>query len=429
MPSLKKLHQFPTNGSSNHSSTQSLSTVFLYLILFFLPLRWLPGIKPIYLSSLVTLLLVGFITTQVFSVMRAEELTLAYIPLIVIALVLASVHLVNLYLTPFLIIISGVVSVFYFSSDSVHETRMFKFFTLWMTILSLYSLLVTYTAFSGFELSGAFYSGTFAGYSPTARWNHPNIVDNSFGFYGARSIYVLTEIAAVFAAVYAWKLRSVIFALSGAILMSQIFNIIRLTGSGRAGLMLPMVVIVMLVVKEKFIPYLVLSPLVAWILLVAFKNPVVQNPIFVEINEFTSGRIALYMDSVQVLINSDQALMGLGPNPWEEFTYAELGVTDQVYRFSNLTRPHNFALEFFIEYGLLVGGLLMYLCWGIARGAVDEIRQITTPTRFAVTIVLIGSIFVGIAVGGKVGPFPVNDGTMILWWLGLGYVIGTVQPD
>jgi hypothetical protein len=253
---------------------------------------------------------------------------------------------------------------------------------------------------------------------------------NSFGFYNGNTTPVPVSIAFVFSIAYARK--SSYYYVSSLVLLTYLFVLVVITGGhGRVGLVLPVFVLTVLMLEklrlEQLLPIAVFSPLFLWIgifILTAVSEP---SELIYRLNDFMSSRVSLYMDSVRVVLRNSWAPIGIGPAPWGEYTYAELGVGGDPplsYHQPKLTRSHNLFFEYLIEYGLISGSILFYLCWKLSSKTADIIRN-ASATLWGVSVVLIGSIFGGVAVG-QLGPFPTMDPSMIFWWLCFGVFIGIV---
>jgi hypothetical protein len=410
--------------TQDHAVYYVILTILLYSVVLLTPIRWLPGVEPGILTNLIKVFMIGFLSLEGFVILRNESLEIPVTSVVATAVVLAIITLYYRNFTPTLIVLFGISTVFYFQKWPRTVSGLFKAFVIWMTILSAYSIIITYTQLTGFEISGPLHSSYI---SPTERFGNPNITQNSFGFFGARNIYVLTEMGFVFATVYAWKFKNGLFLICSVVLGTQLLSIINLTGSGRAGLALPAFLFIIILIKtvklEDVIPLLVVSPLIFWVLVFSIKGSIIQTQYFQSFNQFMSNRPLLYMDSIQVIISDSRSLFGWGPSPWGEYSHFDLTGEQPLHK-RMLSRPHNFILGYIIQYGILSGIALMYLCWRVAKVTVQRIRDRDNPTLLAATITMIGSIFVGMAIGGKIGPYAINDAQMIIWWVTFGSTIG-----
>jgi hypothetical protein len=363
-----------------------------------------------------------FIILEISHMIWSNKMELPWPKLFISSVLIGLSVFIHGFLTHALIIAFGCTTVFYFHRNRKSADLIFHTFTIWITILTSYSLIITFSPLAGFEPTSPLFSGYT---SPAERFSHPFIKQNSFGFFGERGVYGLTSIALIFSIIYSHKTQSKIYYLSSILLFTQLINIYWLTGSGRAGFVLPLFFIIVLGIKkyltESLIPLVVFSPLITWIGLFTLKDVSALTPIIETLNTIMSNRLALYLDTIQILISNSQSIVGWGPTPWGDYSHAELGIKSSIGTYGQvLTRPHNFLFEVLIQYGLMVGFLLIYVCWQITKETVKEVREPTSSTQFALVIVLAGTIFTGIFVGGKVGPYPVNDAQMILWWIGFG---------
>jgi hypothetical protein len=376
-------------------------------------------------------LLIIFIIVQIITLLTTIQIEIPWLSMVVTSSVLCLIVLTYGNLTRALIIGFGVSTTFHFHRNKELVGGIFRFFTIWMTILSIYSLLITISPISGFTLAGDLHPGYV---NPVEKYPGEYIQENSFGFYGVRDVYTLTSVAFVFTVIYSWMKNSRWYYLAGLILFLQLTNIYWLTGSGRAGFVLPLFLGIIALVKltsmKKWIPIIIFSPLILWILIFTFRHIPTVERYSLYLDEFMSHRLSMYTDSIQILISNPRSLIGWGPAPWGEYTLIELGVESSINSYGKyLKRPHNFAFAFSIQYGLLSGLMLVHLCWNIARSSTSQIHRSTSATHLAILVFLSGSIFTGLAVGGKIGPYPINTPDMILWWMGYGVFISNASND
>ena len=407
--------------------SQRSSEVLLYLIAIFLPIQWLPSINPDLIYYLFKILLVLFVFVEFLRVIQNGQ----YAVLTSWSIVFAVFLFIGVLALSRFVFLSIILNIMFFMSvvNFVYEGGKIKpiilFFIFWMTLLSLFSLIVTYSPLSGFKLGTPLHPGYR---SPIERWPGSNIEMNSFGFFGTRSIYTLTSISFVFAMVYSLTTRSIKYWLMSTVLIAQIVNIIYLTGSGRAGLVLPFFLVASILLKKfrvsKLLPVLVVSPIFIWVIIWIYKGYIGFGDLLSTLNEFMTGRLLLYLEAITVLVSNPQSLIGWGLSPWDNYTLIELGVTPTGSR-TILTRPHNFFLEFSLEYGLIAGILLIITLIICLKKVSHILRETKDPTKMAAVIVVAGIIFTGLSVGGKMGPFSVEGRANIFWWTALAYLIGS----
>jgi len=369
--------------------------------------------------------MITFVLLQVGKVLYNGHISVPW-PSVVFSGIVVGIWILSYgYLTKALIISFGISSIVYFSQNRGAIKTTFSIFTLSLIIVSLYSLIVTFTPISGFEINGLLYTGYK---NPVDRFHHPRILQNSFGFYGGRGIYVLISIAFVFSATLAMRESSKLHLLGSIILSTQLINIWWLTGSGRAGLLLPAFLLVILFTNwagaEDLIPVIVFSPLIFWII-IYIAHFYINIATFIDIlDNITSYRLSIYFESIEVIINNRRSLIGWGPAPWGEYSLIDLGAEPRSrVHGPELTRPHNTIFEFIIQYGIAAGSLLIYICWQMVYIAAKEAENPTSAIYLSLAVVLAGTIFVGLAVGGKTGPYSINNEAMIIWWLGLGAIV------
>lgn len=410
----------------------NFNLIILQILIVLTTIRWIPGVHPRSIRNVWKVLMVLFILYQTYAQLRDHKIVLPWIYLLSAAVLVGLGIFAYGFLTDSLIIAFGCVTVIYFYQNKNSLKIIFHTFTIWLTIVTLYSLIITFTPLSGFDMAFPLYDGYV---SPEVRFSNSSIELNSFGFFGERGIYSITSVGLILSYVYYVKLNSKLsklYLLSSYILFTQLITIYWLTGSGRAGFVLPIFfVIVMLLQKtsnESILPLVVFSPLFLWTGLYLIKDYQTVRPLLESLNNLISNRIALYFDSIQLLTSNLQSFFGWGPNPWGEYTRAEMEITNSIGSpRSMLTRPHNFLFEFMIQYGILLGCFLIYICWTVSRGTIQEIRQPTSPTRFALGVILTGTIFTGLAVGGKIGPYPINTPQMIFWWIAFGGFVSDIH--
>ena len=405
------------------------STVSLYLIAILLPIRWLPYLDPSILYYSIRLLLILFLIFEGLNMTKESEYMISS-HWVIVCIGIFIVGLISFvrfsYISKFLFVLFMLMLINYTRSKK-NVGYIFMVFTVWMTILSLFSLIVTYTPVSGFTLSEPISSGY---HNPVSRWPDKPIQINSFGFFGSRGIYTLTSISYVFATVYWMVDKSYKYLIMNAILGSQLLSIIYLTNSGRSGLVLPMFLLIIISFRRlsltRWTPLIVFSPIIFWVIVYILHLYSDITSILVMLNNFMSDRVALYMDAIAILHNNHQALVGWGLDPWDEYTVSELNVQQSsIGRYGELlTRPHNFLLEFMIQYGLLTGILFLSILSTAVYKISHEIRKTNDPTKLSVAIIVTGIIFVGLSIGGKSGPFSVGTRSNIFWWISVGYIIG-----
>lgn len=415
----------------NQNKLAKIDSIILYLLVGLLSIRWFPGVGPSVFINFQKILMIIFITIQIIKVVSSGHIFVPWPSVTFAGVIVAMWILAYAYFTKALIVAFGISSIVYFIQNNRRIKTIFGIFTISMISVSLYSLIVTFTPLSGFEISAPIFSGYT---NPADLFSHPRIQQNSFGFYGERGIYTLVSIAFVFSSIFAIRGSSKLYSLGAVVLVIQLINIWWLTGSSRAGFVLPIFMFVILVTRrvglENLVPIFVFSPLIFWISLFIADVYVNINAIVATLDEFTSGRLSIYFESIEAIINNYRSLIGWGPGPWGEYLLSDLGVEPRSeIDDPRLTRPHNTLLEFLLQYGLIVGSLLVYICWQVAKKAAQEAKNPTSPSHFSLVIVLAGSFFVGIAVGGKTGPYTITDEVMIIWWLGLGALIGSHIPQ
>ncbi|MBO4248884.1 hypothetical protein IL252_13765 [Halomicrobium sp. IBSBa] len=410
------------------SIVEHLSMIVLCLLALSYPILWLPGIHPSLVGTLKTGLLLLYVGLRGFVHLRTHKVEIIW-PSVSIAFAAVLFTLVAYwYKTHILILVFGYACALHVYRRPEIAKRIVHLFTIWMTLLSVYAMLVHYMPIPGFE--PIVYPGT-PHETFVERFGNPNLVPNSFGFYNGNATPVPVSIAFVFSIAYARK--SSYYYLPTLILLTYLFVLVDITGGhGRVGLVLPVFVLIVLLLEklrlEQLLPVAVFSPLFLWIGI--FIMTTVWEPVgFVYwLDDFMSSRISLYMDSIRVLLRNSWAPIGIGPAPWGEYTYAELGVGVETAPLSfydpKLTRSHNLAFEYLIEYGFVSGGMLFYLCWKLSSKTADLLCD-DSPTLWGVSIVVVGSVFGGVT-AGQLGPFPTMDPSMIFWWLCFGVFIGLV---
>lgn len=404
------------------------STVTLYLIAILLPIRWLPYLDPSILYYSLRLLLISFLIFEGLNMTKESEYMIAshWVMVCIGIFVIGLISFVRFsYLSNFLYVLFMLMLINYTRSKN-NVRYIFMIFTVWTTILSLFSLIVTYTPVSGFTLSEPINSGYK---NPVSRWPDKPIQINSFGFFGNRGIYTLTSISFVFATVYWLVDKSYKYLIMSAILGSQLLSIIYLTDSGRSGLVLPMFLLIIIIFRKlsltRWTPLIVFSPIIFWVMTYTLHLYRDITSILLILNDFMSDRVALYMDSIAILHKNHQALVGWGLDPWEQYTLSELNVQSSIGRYGELlTRSHNFLLEFMIQYGLLTGIFFLSILFTAVYKMSHEIKKTSDPTKLSVAIIVTGIIFVGLSIGGKSGPFSVGTRSNIFWWMSIGYLIG-----
>lgn len=413
------------------STAEHSSTIVLCLLALSYPVLWLPGIHPALVGTLKTGLLLLYVGLRGFVHLRTQKVEIIW-PSVSIAFAAVLFTLVAYwYKTHSLILVFGYACALHVYRRQGMAKQIIHLFTIWMTLLSVYALLVHYTPVPGFEpvaYPGAPHE-TFV-----ERFGNPNLLPNSFGFYNGNATPVPVSIAFVFSIAYARK--SSYYYVPALILLTYLFVLVDITGGhGRVGFVLPVFVLTVVLLKklrlEQLLPVAVFSPLFLWIgifIMISVSEP---NGFVYWLDDFTSRRVSLYMDSIRVLLRNSWSPVGIGPTAWDEYTYAELGVGAETAPLSfydpKLTRSHNLAFEYVIEYGLVSGGMLFYLCWKLSSKTADLLRD-ASPTLWGVSIVLVGSVFGGVAVG-QLGPFPTIDSSMIFWWLCFGVFMGIVVRE
>lgn len=405
--------------------------VILYLILFTLPIRWVPGIpqlQPLCIPIFLHLMMASYCVIVLIKIFLMKTIKISNIKLYFSSIILSFILISYSEFSSALILLFGISVGYDISLTNKEVSKYIDFFVIWITLLSAFSLLVTFSPYQWFELNVPLYENYR---DPLTYFDHPRLKYNSFGFYGKRDIYVLTSIALIFS-IFFMVVKSIkLYLTCSTILLAQLINIFYLTGSGRSAFVLPLfVLIVIIVVKLNFIrliPYLVLSPLILWIILFLLKTHQYTQRILSLINEFTSNRAYLYIDSLQIIFTSSKSIFGLGPQPWGNIYLSELGIQNTFTPIeSKLIRPHNFLLEFTLEFGIISGFLLLYICIVIANKSISIFSQEQfANSQFSILAFLTGSIFVGLLIGGKSGPYSVNYEIMILWWLCFGTLIAS----
>jgi hypothetical protein len=415
----------------NKSVIDVFSKILLYLTVLFIPINWLPAIDPQIIRYATYIALLLFIILQILDILVSANIKIPY-PSVTITSILITLAVIAYGDIPRALIMGfGISTIFYFYRNQTDIQRIFHLFTIWIIILSVYSLFITFGPFSGFEISAPL-NPTYN--NPVDRWPGAYMHQNSFGFYAGRGVYTLTSVGFIFSTIYAYSHKSIGYFIGSSILIAQLINIYWLTGSGRAGFLLPLFLVLVAIFKrngyEKTIPIIVISPIIIWPLVYLFKDFNAINQYIDYMNGVTSGRVRLYFDAVNILTSNPQALIGWGPKPWSEYTMVEMGVGSSFFSSENhFTRPHNFAFEFFVSYGLIIGSLLMYVCWNIAKGIVQQIQQSVSSTQQGIVVFLSGAILIGMAVGGKIGPFPINLPPMLLWWIGFGSFVSHITHN
>jgi hypothetical protein len=407
----------------------SINLVILQLLVVLIPIRWLPGVHPRIIQNTWKSLMIIFILSQTYTQLRKRKLAFPWPLLLIISSIIGLGILAHGFLTDALIVAFGCVTAVYFYQNEHDIKIVYHSFLLWLTILTSYSLLVTFTPIPGFEMTFSLYNGYT---SPVERFANPYININSFGFFGERGVYSITSMGFIVSLIYSIYFNSKLYYMSSFVLFAQLITIYWLTGSGRSGFIIPLFFILIVTLKitstESMIPVVTISPLIIWTGMYSVRDYHIIRPILSGINDFMSNRPSLYFDSIQLLMNNPRSIIGWGPNPWGEYTRAELGVTVTLGdRGKYLVRPHNFLFEFLIQYGILLGTMLFYVCWRISASIVKEVRQPSSPTRFALAIILTSTVFTGILVGGKVGPYPINTPQMILWWMSFGAFVSKIN--
>jgi hypothetical protein len=215
-----------------------------------------------------------------------------------------------------------------------------------------------------------------------------------------------------------------------SVLGIQLINIIYLTGSGRAGLVLPIFLMIVVSLKRlsytKLVPIIVFTPLLLWLLVYSYKLYAGTGVVLLTINELMSNRLAIYLDSITVLISNSQSVIGWGVSPWGDYTLADVSVTNSIGTYGeNLIRSHNFFFEFAIQYGIIAGVALLTSVFITVKKLSHSLRRENDPTKLATTVVVLGVIFTGLLVGGKMGPFSIEGRANIFWWIALAYLIGS----
>lgn len=408
------------------------SELILYLVALFLPIRWLPSIHPDIIYYLFKFLLLLFISIEAIHVIyeRKYHILQPWFGVFSIFILIGVLSLTRFASISIMLNILFLVSVANFSYRDNKVARILHFFVVWMTVLSLYSLIITYTPIDGFSLNIPLESEYR---SPVERFPGEYIELNSFGFYGTRGIYTLTSISFIFSVIYCVIHRSSKYGIMSLILGAEIINIIYLTGSGRAALVLPIFLVITIVMREKkfieFLPVVVFSPLILWTTLYIGLEYISPKYIISNLNKFMSNRLFLYLDSITVLISNKQSLVGWGWSPWGNYALSEVGIYDSRTYGETLTRSHNFLFEFMIQYGLLAGIIFLTALFRIARKTSHTIYNTSDSTKLAASIVVLGILFTGLSVGGKVGPFSVESRSNVFWWMTLGYLIGSSAKD
>jgi hypothetical protein len=295
-----------------------------------------------------------------------------------------------------------------------------------MAALSLFSIIITYTSLDGFNIGIPLNSAYI---NPVERWPGPYIKINSFGFFGQRGVYTLTSISSVYAIIYSLVYRSRVYTIMSLILGAQLVNIVYLTGSGRSGFVIIVFLLISLVARQLFtyrtIIFITFSPIMLWTCLYTGIYHDDPQGLILKLNDFMSNRLALYFDSITILTSNPKSLVGWGLNPWDDYTLSEVGVQSSIGTYgTRLTRPHNFFLEFTLQYGSLFGMMFLISLIKIGKKVSCLLKCSKDPTKLATSVVVLGVIFTGLSVGGKMGPFSVEGGSNEFWWIALGYLFG-----
>jgi hypothetical protein len=311
-----------------------------------------------------------------------------------------------------------------FFNNSVRLRTLIQLFVFIFTITSIYGLLITYSPLTGLSPSFINYAAFFG---------DPTVLANSFGFYHRDFTTVPASFALILSVSMAkenTRMRSVFISCS-VILLAQMINVVLVTGgSGRTGFVLLLFAIIfvlfMRINMNDVLPILILSPLILLTIIQIYVSIYSPNKYLLILDDFTSGRLSLYTDSIRVITNlrGIDALFGLGTAPWGEFTLEQLEVGSQSENFyfkETLTRPHNFIFSVFITSGVFTGGIILYWCAELARAGKTLISE-CSAFDVGVGIVLLGSVFVGTSVG-KMGPFSTLTNDMIFWWICFAYFI------
>ena len=421
----------------NTPNKKHIDNVLLLILIFNviqLPIRWLPVISdPLILVYTQALTMFLFIVFYIGRTFIYNSLSIPFPKVIFSSVLIMMPILVAQDVMMILSILFGIMCMMFFYQNPNYVKYVFIVNAIWISAISLFALLVTYTPISGYDLPGPL---RISYVNPLDRWDHPSIRQNTFGFFASRSIYTIISMTFVFTATYSWFsdniIKSTSYLVMSSVLLVHLYTIYSLTGSGRAGFIIPIFFFFIFALKkfnlEGIIPLLVISPVILWIVIYVLKNLFNIEQYLIYLDDFLSHRLSIYLDILDILTGNSRSLIGWGKAPWGEYSLSELGVHQSLTRYdSMLARPHNFLFEYTIEYGIIFGIVLLNLCVNISKTAVKEIYQPTSSTRFAIVVMILGSIFTGLAVGGKTGPYAVNYPQAALWWISLGGFIGLLS--
>lgn len=412
--------------------SDSLSQLLLISLVALLPFMWLPGVAPktIWVTKLVVVS--GYLVSRGAFHMLGEKVRLPSNYFIAFPTLFGLFFIVNLGpQSSILALVLGYVATAHALHDREPFERALKIFVVLWAVLATYALLITYLPIYGFEPT------TYTGGVPYSAYFRKTIKPNSFAFYHRNLSVAPLSIAAIlcFGLLNETENYGRFYVVGLCVLLLQLVNVIVVSGGhGRAGLVMVLFAVCMILLTrlgwENLIPIIVVSPFIGIVTLYAYVHFFGAPSFVYPLDEFMSGRISVFFQTIDVVLANFTDLTGIGPYRFYDLKLRDVGVSPNrefVFR-SYVIKPHNFLLKVFISQGVVAGALMFIWLFAIGRWAKILVAPRTFGFRWSVATVLTGSIFTGLSVG-KYGPFPALDNDMLFWWLGYSLFLAYLYSD
>lgn len=406
-----------------------VSKYFLMVLIIIFPIMWVPHVKPSKVWLFKEILIIGYILVRSAHMLLSVKIKIisSKITLMMFSLIILMIAKAG---TGFDINIAFI-TFGYLASVHFYENRRLMNQTLHLLVVSLgisalYALFVTLTPLNGFEPIA------YTGGVPYSALFDRSIDANSFAFYHRDHFTVPLSMGAILSIGLMNELdekKKLIYLILSFIMLIEVANVINITGGhGRSGTVVLLFALIVIVFQKArltyFIPYIVLSPIFIWISVLALLNISSVPDLVYSLDNFMSGRVSLYTDSLLVISNNP---LGISKINWGTVPLSDVGVTGtSKLRFSQtVTRPHNFLFEITIINGIVAGFIIVYWIYTICRHTVTLLKIDQFGLEWALGVVTIGSIFAGLLVGG-LGPFVGVSNNYIIWWICFSSLISTL---